>query len=306
MKHIYGPVTSRRLGSSLGVDVLPLKTCSFNCIYCQLGATLSPTVERAPYIAAAEVLSEIEEYLAGDGPRPDYITFSGSGEPTLHSELGEMIQKAKNMAEVKIAVLTNSSMITLPEVRSGISAADLVVPSLDAATQAVFERVNRPAPGLKIDSIINGLEAFRKEFAGELRLEVLLVEGINDSQSELEKMRDAARRILPDAIDLNTVARPPADSSASALTSERMAEVAEFFGEKARAVLPSKKMHHGVPGEAAKKILSLLRRRPCSFAEICSSLGLGTDEAAAALAAMSRKGLVTSVDGREDGFYRAR
>ncbi len=306
MKYLYGPVTSRRLGSSLGVDILPLKTCSFSCVYCQLGKTPRTTLERREYIPVEPVLSEIRQYIEGPGPRPDYITFSGSGEPTLHLRLGELIDGVKKLADTKVAVLTNSSMLTLPEVRQALLPADLVVPSLDAATQPVFERVNRPAPGLRINAIIEGLIAFRKEFAGELRLEILLVDSINDTQAELEAIRAAALRIAPDSIDLNTVARPPAEGSAAPLTPERLAEAVGFLGHGAAAVAPSTAAHHGVPGEAAEKILDLLRRRPCSFAEICSSLGIETAQAAMALSALSRKGFVEKLDDQQDGFYGAR
>jgi wyosine [tRNA(Phe)-imidazoG37] synthetase (radical SAM superfamily) len=306
MNYLYGPVTSRRLGSSLGVDILPLKTCSFNCIYCQLGRTTRLTLQRREYTPVKPVLAEIEQYLAGPGQRPDYITFSGSGEPTLHSKLGELIRGVKGITGAKVAVLTNSSLLALPEVREELLPADLVVPSLDAATQPVFERVNRPARGLRIDSIIDSLTAFRKEFSAELRLEILLVKGINDTEAELNAIKQAAEKIAPDSIDLNTPVRPPAEESAKTLAPGRLREIAGFLGPNASAVAPSTKAHRAVPGEAAEKILALLKRRPCSFAELCSSLGLETDEAAAALAALSRKGFVTSLDKGRDGFYRAR
>jgi len=306
MNHLYGPVTSRRLGSSLGVDILPLKTCSFNCIYCQLGSSPKTTTERREYLPAESVLAEIREYLESTGPRPDYVTFSGSGEPTLHSRLGMLIRNIKKLTDSKVAVLTNSSLITLPEVRDELLAADLVVPSLDAATQKVFERVNRPSPGLDINEIINGLITFRKDFEGELRLEVLLVEGVNDTHAELEAIKLAVDKISPDSIDVNTVARPPAESSVRGLSAEELGKIAKKLGTCAKAVAPSKKAHHGVPGDAAGKILALLRRRPCSFAELCSSLGLASSDAAAALAALSRKGLVANIDNCENGFYRAK
>lgn len=304
-KHLYGPVTSRRLGSSLGVDVLPLKTCTLDCIYCQLGRTAATTLERREYIAAESVLAEIDAYFSGTGPRPDYVTFSGSGEPTLHSSLGNMIRRIKQKHDIRVAVLTNSSLLTSSEVRQELLAADLVVPSLDAATQGTFERVNRPAAGLRTSEIIEGLSTFRNEFGGELRLEILLVEGLNDSQTELEALKAAAASIRPDSIDLNTVARPPAEKSVSAVDAVHLAEIAAFFGPEARVVAASGKKHSGVPGETAEKIVALLRRRPCSFAEVCSSLGISTGDAAAALAALSRKGLVAGVDGRDD-FYHAR
>jgi len=305
MKYLYGPVTSRRLGSSLGVDILPLKTCSLSCVYCQLGNTPRTTLERHEYIPVEPVLDEIVEYFGGNGPRPDYVTFSGSGEPTLNSGLGRFIREIKEKTSSKVAVLTNSTLITLPEVRESLLAADLVVPSLDAATQAVFERVNRPAAGLEIGAIIEGLAAFRSEFSGEMRVEVLLVSGLNDTDTELAAIKAAIEQIGPDAIDVNTVARPPAEK-VKPVPADRLAEIAAFFGPCARPVVTSKKAHQTVPGEAAEKILDLLRRRPCSFAEICSSLGLKTSEAAAALAALSRKGFVASVDGQDNGFYRAK
>ncbi len=305
MKYLYGPVASRRLGSSLGVDILPLKTCSFNCVYCQLGNTPRTTLERREYLPAGPVLDEIAAYFEGDGPRPDYVTFSGSGEPTLHLGLGGLVRAAKERTGSKVAVLTNSSLISRPDVRKDLAGADLVVPSLDAATQEMFERVNRPAAGLEVSAIIEGLAAFRGEFSGELRLEVLIVNGLNDTDDELDAIRAAIEKIGPDSIDVNTVARPPAEE-VRPVPAERLAEIVEFFGPRAVAVVTSGKAHQAVPGEAAEKILALLRRRPCSFAEICSSLGLETSEAAATLAALSRKGLVANVDGHRDGSYRVK
>ena len=306
MKYIYGPVTSLRLGTSLGVDILPLKTCSFSCIYCQLGDTPQTTLERREYTGVDSVLAEIKKYLEGPGPQPDYITFSGSGEPTLHSRIEDLIRSVKEISGSKVAVLTNSSLVALPEVWNALLWADLVVPSLDAATQPAFELVNRPADGLEIEAIIEGLTAFRGEFEGEMRLEILLVDGLNDSQKQLEGLKTAVEKIRPDSIDLNTVARPPAEQFAAPVSPERLAEAARFFGTNAAPVAPSNKTHHGVPGEAAEKILALLKRRPCSFAEICSSLGIETAQAAMALSALSRKGFIKRLDDRMDGFYGAK
>jgi len=306
MKYLYGPVTSRRLGSSLGVDILPFKTCSFSCIYCQLGRTTRPTAKRRLYVPEKPVLDEIEKYLTGSGHRPDYITFSGSGEPTLNSGFGNMIDMIKKLTSVKVAVITNSSLMPDAGVRRALLKADLVVPSLDAATQSVFEKINRPAEGLQISEIIEGIAAFRKDFTGELRLEILLVKGINDTQAELDALKAAVEKINPHSVDVNTVARPPADKSAMAVPEQEVKKIAAFLSPCASAVAPSKGVHHSIPGEAAEKIVALLKRRPCSFAEICSSLGLETGEAAAALAALSRKGFVANLDGRQDGFYRAK
>ncbi len=306
MQYLYGPVISRRIGSSLGVDLFARKTCSLSCVYCQLGPTPQPTLERAEYVDIEPVFQEISDYLSGSGQKPDYITFSGSGEPTLHSRLGELIRRIKHHTDTKVALITNSTLLTLPEVRADVSDADLVVPSLDAGTQEVFERINRPAAGLKVGGIIEGLVALRKEFAGELRLEMLFVKGLNDTEAELEALREAARKIAPDVIDVNTVARPPAEEDVVGLSEEKLAGIASFLGPEARVVTVAPKSHTGVPGEAAQRILGLLRRRPCSFSEICSSLGLEEGEARAALDALLRKGYISRTDSPAPDFYQAR
>ncbi|MCX8160278.1 MAG: radical SAM protein [Candidatus Saccharicenans sp.] len=276
--HLYGPVPSRRLGYSLGVDLLPFKTCSLNCLYCQLGRTGKTSIRRGQFFSEKQILGEIERFLK-TGARVDFITFSGSGEPTLNRSIGRLIRKIKKMTGIPVAVLTNSTLLSRPEVRKELAAADVVVPSLDAASQRVFEKVNRPHPSLRADKIIDGLIKFRRQFKGQLWLEILLVKGINDSPAHLKKLKAAAEKIRPDKIHLNTVVRPPAESLARPLSPEEMQSIKEFFGEKAEVVAGfRKKEQEKTPEDIARAILSIVRRRPVSLEDLERSLGLTREE----------------------------
>ena len=183
--HLYGPVPSRRLGYSLGVDLLPFKTCSLSCIYCQLGNSPKKTIRRINPYSEKKILEEIKEFLK-TGARVDFITFSGSGEPTLNKSIGWLIREIKKFTNIPVAVLTNSTLLSRAEVRKELAAVDVVVPSLDAATQRIFKKINRPHPSLRIEKIIEGLVKFRKEFKGQIWLEIMLVKGVNDCQLRLK------------------------------------------------------------------------------------------------------------------------
>lgn len=276
--HLYGPVPSRRLGYSLGVDLLPFKTCSLNCVYCQLGRTNKTTIRRGLFFSAKQILQEVQEFLKS-GARVDFITFSGSGEPTLNKSIGWLIRKIKKMTGAPVAVLTNSTLLTRPEVRKELATADVVVPSLDAASQEVFKKVNRPHPSLRAEKIIDGLVKFRRQFKGQLWLEILLVRGINDSPAHLKKLKAAVEKINPDKIHLNTVVRPPAESRSRPLSPEEMEKIKEFFGEKAEVVASfRKKEQEKVPENIVQAILSIVRRRPVSLEDLEHSLGLTREE----------------------------
>jgi wyosine [tRNA(Phe)-imidazoG37] synthetase (radical SAM superfamily) len=186
-KMIYGPVPSRRLGISLGLDIIPFKTCSYDCIYCQLGRTTEQTLERRSYVTISSLINQLKEVLELN-EEIDYITFSGSGEPTLNQDIGEMIRKVKELTCIPVAVLTNGSLLWEERVRKNLSYADLVVPSLDAVSEEVFRRVNRPASGLSIEKVLRGLESFTWSFKGKIYLEVMLVKGMNDSEEEIVKL----------------------------------------------------------------------------------------------------------------------
>jgi wyosine [tRNA(Phe)-imidazoG37] synthetase (radical SAM superfamily) len=208
MNIIFGPVRSRRLGRSLGLDIIPFKTCPFDCVYCECGATTLKTVERKPYIPADTVLKELAEALSKK-PELDYITFSGSGEPTLNSDIACMITGIKEMTDIPIAVLTNSSLLMNPDVRKDLLEADLVVPSLDAASDAMFKMIDRPPQDMKIEDVLQGIIKFRSEFKGKLWLEILFIEAFNTRDSEVLLLKKAVERIKPDRLQLNTVDRPP-------------------------------------------------------------------------------------------------
>jgi len=273
MKSIYGPVPSRRLGLSLGVDIVTMKTCSLSCVYCQIGRTPETTVIRKEYVPVGKVLGELEHAL-DEGVRPDWITFSGSGEPTLNSGIGTMIDGIRDMTDIPICVITNGTLLWDETVRSDILGADAVMPSLDGASREAFERINRPHPSLKIEEMIDGLVRFRKEFTGKIWLEIMLVGGMNDSEEELRALREAARRIAPDSIQLNTVVRPPAESYARPLSRERLMEIRDFFGERAEIIASFKGDAGEGGGAGVDDVREYLKRRPGSIGDISGALGI--------------------------------
>jgi wyosine [tRNA(Phe)-imidazoG37] synthetase (radical SAM superfamily) len=271
--HIYGPVPSRRLGFSLGVDILPYKTCSFDCVYCQLGRTGRKSGRRGRYFSSRDILRQIKEAI-DKNPRVDHITFSGSGEPTLHTEIGNLIRKIKKMTDIPVVVLTNSSLLTRKPVRRALMAADIVVPSLDAATAASFRRVNRPLPSVRVEDIIGALALFRREFKGRIWLEVMLVKGINDSPSDIKALKKAIDRIRPDKVQLNTVVRPPAEKWAQPLSRSALDKIKKDLGGRAEVVVDFRRR----PGSPAvpdirRTILAMAERRPVTLEDITSSLG---------------------------------
>jgi len=276
--YIYGPVPSRRLGYSLGVDILPFKTCSLDCIYCQLGTTEQKTVQRKTFFNINTILNQIKKAIATD-QRIDTITFSGSGEPTLNVLIGKLIREIKKITSIPVAVLTNSTLFTNKTVRGALSQADLVVPSLDAATQEIFNRMNRPHPSLKIQKIIEGMIKFRQEFTREIWLEVLLVKGVNDSSSHIQKLKKLIAEINPDRIQLNTVVRPPAEKSAHPLSSQELKKMRKIFGKKAEVVAKFSRIQHlSVSQNLEEAILSIVARRPITLSDMSKSLGKHKNE----------------------------
>ena len=273
MNYIYGPVPSRRLGLSLGVDIVPMKTCSLSCIYCQVGKTPEVTLSRREYISVNEVLHELVDYFK-KGLKPDWVTFSGSGEPTLNSGIGEIIKGIRKLTDIPICVITNGTLLWDKQVRRDIIDADAVMPSLDSAIEETFRKVCRPHPDLKIKKIIDGLADFRKMYNGKIWLEILFVEGINDSPVELEALREAVKRISPDSIQLNTVVRPPAESSAKPLSRERLEEIQDFFGGKAEIIASFIKDSVVSDKIEADDVREYLKRRPGSVDDISTALGV--------------------------------
>ena len=229
MSHLFGPVPSRRLGLSLGVDLIPRKTCPYNCIYCEVGPTTRPTLKRFHYQAQA-IIGELAEYLGQSERQVDFITLAGSGEPTLNLDLGRIIGEIKSMTATPVAVLTNGALLYLPEVRRELAAADVVLPSLDAAREETFQLINRPLAGFSLAQLLAGLTAFRREYRGQLWLEVLLLKGVNDTEAELTALRRVLAELAPDKVQLNTSVRPVVEDWARALTREEMEAAAAFLG----------------------------------------------------------------------------
>jgi wyosine [tRNA(Phe)-imidazoG37] synthetase (radical SAM superfamily) len=229
MKYVFGPVNSRRLGKSLGLDIIPFKYCSFNCVYCECGATTILTDEVREYIPYENIISEIDNVLCS-GPDIDIVTFSGSGEPTLNSRLGDIIKHIKqSYPENKVAVLTNSSLLHRTDVRKGLLGADIIYPSLDAVSENIFTKMMRPISGINPEKIIESITELRQEFSGRLCLEIFIISGLNDTEDELEKLRRASIRIKPDEIHLNHLDRPGTEQWVKPMQLEKMEEVMQYF-----------------------------------------------------------------------------
>jgi len=239
MKYIYGPVKSRRLGLSLGITLVPHKICNFDCIYCQLGQTQKKINTRQEYLPIEEIAIEIKNWLleySQDKEKIDYISISGSGEPTLNIKLGELIQKIKTMTAIPVAVITNGSLLSNPAVRQAVSYADLVLPSLDTASQDIFKKINMAVDSLRIDEIIQGLIDFRKEYKGKIWLEVMLVRGVNDALDQIRKLKEAIDLINPDKIQLNTPVRHTAVFGIKPPVKRRLEQIKEILGERCQII----------------------------------------------------------------------
>ncbi len=279
MEHfVYGPVPSRRLGRSLGVDLVPYKVCSYDCIYCQLGRTKEKTIERKPYIAVERILEQVYQKLK-EGIRADYITLAGSGEPTLNSQIGSLIRDIKKHTEIPVAVLTNSSLLGDSRVRESIMEADVVLPSLDAHDQEGFETINRPHFEIKFETMVEGLIAFRKEYSGEIWLEVFILEDINATEADAIQFKHWIERASPQKVHINTAVRPSAETYARQVSPEKTARFCRILGEKAEVIAPYKDLEkHERGADVEENILNLLARRPCSLDDISSGLGVHKNE----------------------------
>ena len=279
MRYVFGPVPSRRLGFSLGVDLTGTKRCSLDCIYCQLGPTRHETVARRPYVSITEIITELKRTLRGN-QRIDFITLSGSGEPTLNSKIGPLIKAIRRTTAIPVAVLTNSTLLAQPRVAQALLAADVVAPSLDAATQAVFRKINRPHKSLKIAQIIKALVEFRRQFTGQLWLEILFVKGVNDSAAEVSHLVRQVKRIKPDKVHLNTVVRPPADVAAKPVSRAFLYRIAKKFCPPAECIAQVRRgRQKKATRVTAQQIVRMAKRRPVTLQDICTSLGLHPNQA---------------------------
>jgi wyosine [tRNA(Phe)-imidazoG37] synthetase (radical SAM superfamily) len=304
-KHLYGPVPSRRLGRSLGIDLVPFKTCTYDCIYCQLGRTTEKTLVRREYVPVDVVLDELGRKLA-DGDAPDFISLAGSGEPTLHGGLGRLISGIKSKTKIPVAVITNGSLLWDRGAAEPLMTADLVIPSLDAGDAAMFERINRPHPGIDFDRMVQGLADFRNNYRGRLWLEVMLLDGLNDSRAEVRKIADLAGRIRPDRVQLNTAVRPPAEVAVRPIPFYRMQELARLFYGTTEVIASgsgrqAEEATEG--GNQGEKILPMLKRRPCTVEDVSRGLGIHRLSALKELEALVKKGKARKVETGGSWFY---
>jgi len=302
---LYGPVPSRRLGRSLGVDIIPFKICSLDCIYCQLGETSQKTVERKEYSPVDDILAEIKSRISA-GLNADFITITGSGEPTLHSLLGRLITSIKNITDIPVAVLTNGTLFFRQDVRADCAKADVVLPSLDAADEPTFKKINRPHKDISIANVISGLSAFRNEYAGQIWLEVFLLENVNTAAVHIANLKNAIKLIRPDKVHLNTAVRPTAVPGIKKLDEKSLQTIARRLGKNCEVIADFSREHFGKHAETmTEHLLSILKRRPCSLGDISAALGISADEALNSIDRLQHLGLVTSTEKNGVTFFIA-
>jgi wyosine [tRNA(Phe)-imidazoG37] synthetase (radical SAM superfamily) len=303
-RNIFGPVPSRRFGRSLGVDLTPFKTCSLDCVFCQLGRTTNKTINRQEYVPTQAVIQEIDEWIK-TGEEADYITLSGSGEPTLHSHFGEVLRFIPDKSTTPAVLLTNGTLLYLPEVRDAASHADIVKVSLSAWDQVSYGRINRPHPQLKFHQLVEGQNAFRRQFRGELWMEVFLVEGMNSTPSEVSRIASLAGEIKPDRIQLNTAVRPPAEGFAEPVSMDRMLSLCHLFDPNAEVIAEFKLEKDSKMQINKETILSMLRRRPCTASQIASGFGMHINEVAKYLGNLISSGQIREERRNNTLYYAA-
>ena len=296
---------SRRLGRSLGVDIVPFKTCTLDCIYCQLGKTTRKTLQRKEYVPVDDILAELKTLLDA-GLQADYITIGGSGEPTLHSGIGRLISGIKKLTPIPVAVLTNGTLFFLPEVRADCAAADVILPSLDAGDRAAFDKVNRPHDQITFDRLVDGLCALRKEYPGQIWLEVFCIERFNTDNPQLAKIAEAVKKIRPDKVHLNTAVRPTAETGVEKVAPEKLELLARQIGSNCSVIADFVSSHCGkVADNVPQTLLSMLKRRPCSLDDVCSALGLDAKDASGYLDELQRQGAIQSENKQGQTFFTA-
>ncbi|MGQ1889502.1 radical SAM protein [Thermophagus sp. OGC60D27] len=306
-KYIFGPVPSRRLGMSLGIDLVPRKVCSLNCVYCEVGETTKLTTDRKEYVLCHKVIEELTSYLENN-PAPDFITFSGYGEPTLNLKIGEVLQFIKeNYPDIKIAVLTNGTLFYDRHIRQELMNADVVLPSLDAATDQAFQKINRPDIHLSVDKQVEGLIDFRNKFKGEIWLEIFILPGYNDHEKEIDSLKVLVKKINPDRLQLNTLDRPGAIEGIRPATREELEKIGlklDYPNVEIIASALSRKTTKVYRDDTESTIMETIARRPCTVYDLRSILGLHVNEINKYLGVLEESGKITSEMGERGIFYK--
>jgi len=302
-EYIFGPVPSRRLGRSLGVDLVPFKTCTYDCIYCQLGRTTNKTVQRKQWVPIDAVINQLKAKLDSN---PDYITLSGSGEPTLFSQLEELISRIKSITQIPVAVLTNGSLLWLPEVRDSLKPADLVIPSLDAGCNQMFQYVNRPHSDISFSKMLEGLVKFRDEYTGKYWLEVFLLAGVTTPEMEINRLKACINSICPDKVQVNTVTRPPAENFAEPVPQKQLKTITSQLYKNAEIIADYKSVHKQQDFSIRREdVLTLLKRRPCSIEDIAAGLSLHRNEVVKYVEELSSEGKIEARPQNQQLYYKA-
>jgi len=308
MRYVFGPVPSRRLGQSLGIDTIPLKTCNWNCVYCQLGRTVPLANERGEYFPRKDILAEVKETLAHHQPGEiDWVTFVGSGEPTLHIGLGWLIRQVKGLTDRRVAVITNGSLLYLPEVRRDLTAADAVMPSLDAGSVDLYRQINRPHPQVTFERLVDGLVALRQEYSGKLWIEVMLVQGLNDTEAALQKIVTVLHRIQPDEVHINLPTRPPAETWVRPSDEEGLIRATAMFGDIARVIYPAKgRFDLTGHDNVIDAIIAIITRHPMHQEELeCTLAQWSLDQVDEGLVALEASGQAQVVERFGKRFWSA-
>ena len=304
-RYLFGPVPSRRLGRSLGVDIVPMKTCTQNCIYCQLGKDAPQTLQRKDYVSIEAVLSELEQKI-NEGLEADFITISGSGEPTLHSQLGKLIDGIRIITGIPVAVITNGTLLSDPAVREDCCKADVVLPSLDAGDPETFKKMNHPHPDLDFERFAEGLVLFRSEYDGQLWLEVFFCDGINTNEASILNIAEQIRHINPDKVQINTSVRLIVHAEAVRVSERRLNEIAACLGPSVEVITDfSKHTHTADKAADLQAILETLRRRPCPLDDLCAGLGLSKEQLEPALVKLEALSKITGETIDQKKYYKA-
>lgn len=307
-KHIFGPVPSRRLGMSLGIDVIPKKVCSLDCVYCEVGETTKLTVDRREYVLYDRLVDELDQYFQTEDRLPDYYTFSGSGEPTLNSRLADLIRYVKERRpSTPVAVLTNGTLLYDPEVRAAVGLADLVLPSLDSAREESFRAINRPEASLSVQAYVDGLVAFRAEYPGKIYLEVFVLPGYNMADEDADSLRAAVLRIGPDLIQINTLDRPgaiPGLRAATELEIDSFIRRLNLSHVEIIAPVQERKKNVSYRHDTESAILETIQRRPCTLEDITKILGMHVNEVNKYLDVLENDGRIEVVSQERGFFYR--
>ncbi len=308
MNYVFGPVPSRRLGQSLGIDTIPLKTCNWNCVYCQLGRTLPVTNARKTYYPVDGILAEVRQALASHSPDEiDWVTFVGSGEPTLHKDIGLLIREVKRITDLPVAVITNGSLLYLSDVREELRAADAVLPTLDAGNAALYRKINRPHPEVTFERLLEGLTRFREVYEGHLWVEVMLVRGLNDTETALREIASALRRIQPEEVHILLPTRPPVEPWVQPSDEEGLLRARAILGDIARVVPPiSGTFDLRGDENIVEAILGIITRHPMRHEELVRTLHhWAPEEVTEALDELARSGRAQVVERYGVHFWSA-